>query len=333
MKINIQPLIEKVRETIKTHEIGDGMYHRFLWQDENNTRKMGNNEYGCADVANIRYMIGDFERDPEKRAKEIKVLQDFQHEDGLFDEGTHHPIHCTAHCIAALELFDAPARLPLTALMKYKTKEGLYGLLEGLKWVDSPWDNAHQGAGIYAAFVLTGNASPEWQRWYFDWLTENTDTTYGISKEGSLATKVCPLCFHLNGWFHYLFNFVFARQPIPEAKKAVDTCIAMYHDPSQMTATFGKHAGFAEIDWVYVINRAARQEGYRVDEVKELLRDFAKKYTDALFACDYDKDEAWNDIHFLFGCVCALAELQMALPGEIITDYPLKLVLDRRPFI
>ena len=35
----------------------------------------------------------------------------------------------------------------------------------------------------------------------------------------------------------------------------------------------------------------------------------------------------------LFGGVCALAELQQTLRGELISDKPLRLVLDRRPFI
>ena len=38
-------------------------------------------------------------------------------------------------------------------------------------------------------------------------------------------------------------------------------------------------------------------------------------------------------MHRLFGSICALAELQAALPGELRSDKPLKLVLDRRPFI
>ena len=40
-----------------------------------------------------------------------------------------------------------------------------------------------------------------------------------------------------------------------------------------------------------------------------------------------------NDLHGLFGAVCALAELQLALPGEVESTVPLKSVLDRRPFI
>ena len=40
-----------------------------------------------------------------------------------------------------------------------------------------------------------------------------------------------------------------------------------------------------------------------------------------------------NDLHMLFGAVCAVSELQLALPGEIESTVPLKNVLDRRPFV
>ena len=40
-----------------------------------------------------------------------------------------------------------------------------------------------------------------------------------------------------------------------------------------------------------------------------------------------------RSVMLLFGYLCAFAELQQALPGSCVTDRPLKLVLDRRPFI
>lgn len=330
---DLRPLVSEMKKSVQKHYLGDGKYCRYLWQAEDGSRKMGNNEYGCADAANILYTIGEFERDPKRRADAVRALCDFQHEDGIFDEKSHHHIHCTAHCIAALELFDASPRLPLAGLEKYKTKEGLYSLLEGLRWVDSPWNNAHQGAGIFAAFVLTGNASEQWQDWYFDWLTEHTDKKYGIGYDGAIDKGVCTYPHHLNGWFHYLFNFVFAKRPIPYAKAAVDSCIEMYDNHEVFLPDFGRLAGFAEIDWIYTLNRASRQEGYRVEEAKERIRDFAKFYLGNLYATDYENNERWNDLHMLFGVSCAFAELQNALPGEVKTNYPLKLVLDRRPFI
>ena len=75
------------------------------------------------------------------------------------------------------------------------------------------------------------------------------------------------------------------------------------------------------------------QSGYRREETKELMRDFAGKYIAKLDALDHKKDEFWNDLHMLFGAVCCIAELQIALPGELRSAFPLKQVLDRRPFI
>ena len=63
------------------------------------------------------------------------------------------------------------------------------------------------------------------------------------------------------------------------------------------------------------------------------LWDFAAKYLANMDALDEKTDETLNDLHMLFGAVCCLAELQLALPGEVDTTVPLKLVLDRRPFI
>ena len=52
-----------------------------------------------------------------------------------------------------------------------------------------------------------------------------------------------------------------------------------------------------------------------------------------LLSLDPRADDALNDLHLLFGTLCAMAELQQALPGFVRTRRPLKLVLDRRPFI
>ena len=48
---------------------------------------------------------------------------------------------------------------------------------------------------------------------------------------------------------------------------------------------------------------------------------------------DYRNDIAFNDLHKLFGMVCALSEFQQALPGQFVTERPLRQVLDRRPYI
>jgi hypothetical protein len=76
-----------------------------------------------------------------------------------------------------------------------------------------------------------------------------------------------------------------------------------------------------------------RQSPYRFIEGKKALEDYAEKYINFLYSLNYKTSESFNDLHMLFGAVCCLCELQSALPGKIITSKPLKLVLDRRPFI
>ena len=95
----------------------------------------------------------------------------------------------------------------------------------------------------------------------------------------------------------------------------------------------GIRISFSEIDWVYCLNRALRQSHHRSDEAFAALEAFAAEYLPFLLSLDTTKDDGLNDLHSLFGALCCVAELQAALPGTIRTEKPLRLVLDRRPFI
>ena len=65
MKRDISKYIENVKKIIDNHNLGQiGAYCRWLWQPTDSAkphRDLGLNEYGCADAANILYMIGKFE--------------------------------------------------------------------------------------------------------------------------------------------------------------------------------------------------------------------------------------------------------------------------------
>ena len=111
----------------------------------------------------------------------------------------------------------------------------------------------------------------------------------------------------------------------------IDTCLEIFY--GHQWPTLGRAVSFAEVDWVYCLNRALRQSGYRFQDCKNALREFANGYLDYLESLDPATHDGFNDLHTLFGCICALSELQAALPGELSSKKPLKLVLDRRPFI
>ncbi len=338
---SIEELVERIRQTVDSHKIEEGKYARWLWQNDKGDRELGLNEYGCADAANILYSTGDFISEPEKRAVWVKTLRAFQDpQTGLFTEKTHHFIHTTAHCIAALELFDAKPDYPLTDLFKYKTKEGLYELLDNLDWEHIPWPQSHQGAGIYAAMVLTESVDDEWKKAYYNWLWEEVDPETGMWRKGEIEKRNAPLFHFMGGSFHYLFNLEYARMPLRYPEKLIDTCLDLYSNKQigdkigdYDNDKFGQYIGFLEIDWVYCITRALRQCGYRREDCLSAIRKFANEYVDWLYSLDHKTHDGFNDLHMLFGTTCALAELQQTLPGEFQTRKPLKLVLDRRPFI
>jgi hypothetical protein len=323
--IDFSPIIPKIRKIIDTHKLADGSYGRWLTDTEPNP-------YGCADAANILYSIGDFPQDPAERAEWAKVLQAMQDpETGLFTEPTHHTIHTTAHCMAAIELFDAKPLHRAYALEKYMDKDAMAAFFDTLLWVDSPWNNSHQGAGLYVALNLGGSeGAAEFNKNYFDWLWENTDPDTGFWRKGC-QNGVKPIWHHMAGSFHYLFNHEHAHMPLRYPEKVIDACLAMYeaHDHPN----FAKQANFIEIDWVFCLTRAQQQTPHRWHEVTAALEAFAVEYADFWMNADYETNKSLNDLHMLFGGVCALAELQRALRGRILTEKPLKLVLDRRPFI
>ncbi len=341
---DLQPILDSALDIIERHNLGErGAYARWLRQDASGSRKLGINEYGCADAANTLYMIGRFPAEAGERADWVRHLQAFQHEDtGLFVEATHHTFHTTAHCIAALELFEAGPLYPLKAMQPLLDKDALYDFLDKLDWAEGPWTASHQGAGVFAAMVLAGEAPEEWQDWYFDWLYENADPATGfwrkdvvkpIRKADSFAPPLeVPSVFpHLASTFHYLFNHEYAHRPLHYPERMIDTCIDIYR--RRDWKTLGHAVSFSEVDWVYCLTRSLRQCGYRFEDAKQALRDFAAEYIPYLASLDPETDDGLNDLHRLFGAVCCLAELQAALPGELRSKKPLKLVLDRRPFI
>ena len=333
--VDITPVVDHIRETVQSHRLGAGSYARWLWQDKKNSRNLGEDEYGCADAMNILYTISDFPRDAAERAACVSHLQAMQGADGFFrsKDGHHHPFHTTAHCSAALELFDvAPLRQP-TELSELLQPNKLEAFLEQLDWNHDPWDESHKGAGLYVFMNMTGMATPEWNARYFKWLWDNADPETGFWRGPVDKIDSKAHMFHyLAGSFHYLFNHEYAHMPLRYPEKVIDTCLALY-DNELGKRHFGRGAGFSEIDWIFCLTRASRQTAHRFDDIRDRLERFAETNLDWWLHLDWAADEGVNDMHCLFGAVCALAELQQTLKGKILSDKPLRLVLDRRPFI
>jgi hypothetical protein len=293
----------------------------------------GRNAYGVSDAANLLWTLDAFPVEVAERAAWVAALQALQDPaTGLFHEPTHHAIHTTAHCVAALELFDARPAHALAALAALRDAAAMERFLDALDWAGAPWTESHRGAGLYAALHLAGESTPAWEARYFAWLARACDAATGLWRRGAVpqGDAALGLLFpHLAGTFHYLFDCEHAKQPHPHPSALVDTCLRIRATRIYPLARF---VSFAEVDWVYCLHRAARQCG-RVDEARAALRDFAAEYLRFLDSLDAGTDAGLDDLHALFGAVSAIAELQAALPDEIASERPLRLVLDRRPFL
>ena len=339
---DIRDIVSEAAKVVSAHAgTNPGEYRRVLKQGPDRSIKTGVTAYGCADAVCILYTIDELQLKTDEREAWIEAIRRFQNPStGLFEDGSHHEIHTTAFALAALDLFGVRAKYPLTALHPLRERKKLEDFLENLRWHREPWLDSHQGAGIYSALVLNREVSREWQDWYFAWLWENEDPRSGFWRMGAVPeTEVsppeAPLFHHLGGSFHYLFNLVFARRKQRFPERAVDTCLRIWEKGCQPLygEPFCRGVSYAEIDWVFYLNRSVRQCGYRFEESRQAIEAAADRYVTYLRGIDYQTDPSFNDLHKLFGSICALSEFQLALPGQFITDRPLRQVLDRRPYI
>jgi hypothetical protein len=335
---DLRPLIKEIKAIVDTHYLGKpGEYSRWISQDATNSRDLGSTPYGCANAVNILYTIGELSNSFTGREAFIRVLQGFQNErNGLFEVETNFSTHTTAFVAGAFNLLDSKPQYLPTGFNQYADKEGLYALMESIDWVNDPWLGAHKGAGIYGSMVVTGYATDEWEDYYFDWLDDNADPVTGLWKKASIynedgTLKGAPLFHHLASTFHYVFNYEYAKRALPYPKELLDTCITAYH--SGACPKFDKVIGWADIDFTYLLCRTQRRAGTRYEESQQILKEIADGFIGQLLKMKDNTYETLNDLNNLFAVVCALAVLQDALPGYIRTSKPLKLVLDRRPFL
>lgn len=333
--VNIDDIIELIEKQVEKRRLAPGAYSCY-------SDKPVLNAYGCADAANILYTIGKFPKDSAEREAFVKTLQSIQDpETGLFCEEPENPeykrldrLHTTAHCMAALELFDAEPLYSAKTFEQYADPGKFYEYMESIDWRGKPWADSHKPAGLFVALNLGGTDCREFNKAYFKWMWDNADPDTGLWRRGCQDGTV-TLWHHMGGTFHYLFNHEYAHMPLHYPDKLIDTCIHMYNNIDAEPYDYGNFYGgaeFIQVDWVYCITRAMQQTPHRFDEAMAVLEDFAERFI-AEWKKKDENDRTLKSLHGIFGAVCCFAELQRALRGKIYTDTPMKLVLDRRPFI
>ena len=329
---DLSGFIHDLTGLLPAYELGDGRYQRHRLAGAH--PGVGEPDaYGCADATNILYTLARLPADSGERQALVDGIQSFQDPaTGIFGNPTHSTYHTTAHCTAALELFDARPGYHLTFLDQLISPGGIETFLDQLDW-GNPWRASHDGAGCAAALAITGEATSDWFERYFAWLDAEVDPGTGLWRRG----RMLPLgdgpgrFANLAGTFHYHFVYSYFRRHLPSPDRLVDTCLLLLADSPVDIGS--KSVGFKDIDWVYCLNRATRQTPHRRKEAVQALEVVCRRVVARLSDTSYVHSPEFDDLHTMFGALCAVAELQQALPGSIRTPRPLRLVLDRRPFI
>lgn len=329
---DLRPFVAELERLLEEHQL-DGGHHARFSERSDPVRSRTPDAYGVADAVNILYTLGSLPGDAGRRADLIAALQSFQDPGtGAFEDGSHVREHTTAHLAAAMELFDARPAHPLRFLDPLREPADVGPFLDGLDW-DQPWGSSHRGAGVAAALAVTVDLAPEWVDAYVGWLDEHVDPATGLWRSG----KMLPLAddpglfANVGGSFHYHFVYLALRRAMPHPDRVIDTCLEILRDGGAGIAT--RTVGFAEIDWVYCVHRALRQSGHRREDCEAALGEVGARVAALLTDPGYWRTPEFDDLHTVFGALCTVAELQLALPGRVLTPRPLRLVLDRRPFI
>ncbi|WP_138752644.1 hypothetical protein [Paenibacillus sinopodophylli] len=335
---DLRPFIARVMNTLEAHRFDkdNRSYGRHLAQlDRTNCF---DDVYGTADAAILLYTLNELLEEQADKNLWIAAIQQHQGEaTGVFAGLGHNDIHSTAFALSALELFGGKAKYPLTAFAELMDNEQVAPFLESLDWRDEPWGESLKGAGLYACLVLSESVGEDWERAYFNWLREQADPLTGLWRkncvkhaDGSLVNA--PLFHHIAGSFHYLFNLAHRKEAIPYPEQMVDTILDLYQSgsleiPSELFSYF-------HIDWAYTILTCLRQNPhYRKEECEAAVRGSSELFIAGLARLGAEPYEPFDDLHSLCGAVCGLAAIQHIVPELIETEVPLRLVLDRRPFL
>lgn len=339
MPYDFRGFVSAVTARTLAHELDSepGAFSRWAWQDTAGGRRLGASAYGCADAVHVLYTLDALPTEPAWRARTVARLQRFRStEDGLFREAPLHFLHTTAFLAGALELLDARLDRNAAGLVPFSSSAGVRSLLEGLDWTGQPWVESHKGAGVYAAVLLAGDPAEDWEDAYFGWLWENQDPETGLWRKGCVRDASgkplgAPFFHHLASSFHYLFNHDYARRPLRHTEALIDTCLDLAARGA--LPRMGQGLSWNEIDWLYTLRSLQKRSPHRAREITSEIRRVADLLLPAVLRLDPEKDESINDLHTLFAGLSALAVLQEALPGALRTAKPLRLVLDRKPFL
>lgn len=287
--------------------------------------------YGVADMACILYTIGALRPDERARSEWAAAFQEFQNPTTgwlVEKDPSHDPLHNTAFALASLQLLDLAPRYPVRMGTMYADPAAF---LATLNWRKGMYPESHKGAGAASILALVPELNdPAWFRAYFaacDHYVDPHNGLLGVDKPAGGDSD------QIGGSFHYFFLYEAFNRQMPFPEQRIDTVLRLQQPDGYWMPD--NHL-WMTLDAIYLMTRTLRYCPHRFEDVRAvvrrtlgiLMRDVyspegrAKTFTGKLA------------VHSVTAAISIAAEAQNFLgAAEVITERPLRLVLDRRPFI
>jgi hypothetical protein len=288
--------------------------------------------YGVADMACVLYTIGALHPSASQRAQWADAFELFQNsETGWFrekDPVTLSPQHNTAFALAAMQLLDLQPRFPVRMDAEYAHPRIYLGSLD---WRNGVYHDSHKGAGVGSIYALVpALRSPEWFSEYFAACDDLFEPNNGLMGQGKPAGGDVD---QIGGTFHYSFLYQYFNRRMPYPEQRIDSILGLQQPDGYWTP--GNHL-WMTLDAIYLMTRTLRYSPHRMDDVRSSVRRALAALERDVYSPEGRKKTFSENagVHSLTAAINIAAEAQQFFGAqEIITDWPLKLVLDRRPFI
>lgn len=287
--------------------------------------------YGTADMACILYTIGKLNPSPEERAEWAESFQGFQDQKTGFlleKDPTHPALHNTAFALAAMQLLELRPKHPILLGPEFAD---IKAYLAQLDWKTKVYPESHKGAGIASIYVLTPALhSTAWFNDYFAACDALFDPKNGLMGQDKPETGDFD---QVGGTFHYAFLYQSFNRPMPFPEKRIDTVLGLQQPDGYWEA---KNHLWLTLDAIYLLTRTLRQRSHRRGDVVACIHRTMDALMRDVFSAEGRKKTFGGKmgVHSVTAAISIVAEVQAFLGADrVVTEWPLHLVLDRRPFI
>jgi hypothetical protein len=287
--------------------------------------------YGVSDMACILYTLDLLHPSEKERAEWSAAFQVFQnpHTGWLIEKSpTHTPLHNTAFAIAAMQLLNLAPQYPLKMGPEYFDPKAF---LNTLNWRTAVYADSHKGAGVAAIFTLVPTlGTPKWFDEYFTACDSLFDPNNGLMGKDKPHDGDAE---QIGGSFHYSFLYQHFNRHMPYPVQRIDTVIRLQQADGYWMK---KNHLWMTLDAIYLMTRTLRCNPHRFDDVSAVVRRVMDVLMRDVFSSEGRKNTFTGNlaVHSLTAAISIAAEAQQFLGAqEVVTERPLRLVLDRRPFI